>query len=348
MTTIKKLSQKILGRVLVILAVVILGGQGGTRAVSAASDLPAEQSPALPAVQLQISPTTQRFEFNPGENYEGTLELINAGRQEFSYRVYAAPYSVSNDQYDADFNTPTSGTLIVDWIKIATDDGRLAPGEATKIDYLVTVPQDIPAAGQYAAIFVETVPDANAAPTQGVIITQRVAMLLFARLNGETKEEGEVVSQELAGWWWSPPVTTDSVVANTGNIDFEVNYFLRVTDSRGRERLVDQRSVILLPQTQRAVELSWDDDDRGERGEPGLSWADQVPVLGRYQVTQEIEFLGQSKILAKKVWLMPPVLVWCVGIALILAVIGLIVWQFLASQKKLALTKRNKAKGKHD
>ena len=127
-----------------------------------------------PAVWLQISPVTNRVTLNPGDEQTFTMHVDNIGSKKFKFRVYAAPYTISNEAYEVNFETETNRTQVSRWISFnqnadAKKDSEknwveeatfeLEPEQRQSVEYRIVVPKDVPAGGQYATIFAESIPE---------------------------------------------------------------------------------------------------------------------------------------------------------------------------------------------
>ena len=167
---------------------------------------PAFADSKKPAVWLQISPVANRVTLNPNDNLTYKMEVNNIGSKKFKFRVYAAPYSIANEAYEVSFSSETKRTQVSRWVtfnqnKDAKNDAEkdwkneavfeLDPDQRQEVEYKITVPSDIPAGGQYATIFAESIPG-DAATSTGVRTISRVGLILYGRTNGETIEESTI------------------------------------------------------------------------------------------------------------------------------------------------------------
>ena len=273
-----------------------------TTVVTAAPDQTTEGSTDTPASVLQITPTANYLNIEPGGHYEGYVDVINGGSKEFDFIVYAKPYMVSNESYDPMFEGESSQTMLSSWVSIASPSGTLASREVQRIKYTIDVPQDIPDGGQYAAIFVETGGGGEVTSTS-IITRQRVGQLLFAEIDGETRLEGEVIEQTMSGFWWRPPIITQSLIENTGNTHFIAKYQLLkrgLFSSKSAARIVPngEKQYTILPGTRRRV---------------NLDWSENAPAAGLFWLTQRIEYLDQTAEKTKLVLVLHPVMLVCVA-----------------------------------
>jgi hypothetical protein len=261
-----------------------------------------------PPIELAISPVKKQLVLSPNASYSGTLKVMNTGANEFDYTVYVRPYQVVDEAYTPDFETEVSRTQISRWVTLESEGGHLVTDELAEIAYTINVPADVPDGGQYAVIFVEAGLDVEPGAT-GVTTRQRLGHLIYGRVDGTTREEGRLVEQDLKKWWWRLPVQATSLVENTGNVDFDVNYTLRAVSLFGQTRAEEVQTRVVLPSTRRLVTLEL---------------ADLSP-LGVYHVTQEVEVLGEKASITQTVWIISPLVVTIVVVLFVIEAIYLVV-----------------------
>ena len=83
-----------------------------------------------PAMRIQISPVENRVTLNANETNEYTFNIDNTGSEGYSFKVYANPYSVLNEQYSPSFSNQNSHTQVSRWITFKNDNGEYST-EAT-------------------------------------------------------------------------------------------------------------------------------------------------------------------------------------------------------------------------
>ena len=197
------------------------------------------------------------------------------------------------------------------WITFSQDTVHLDAGEGIEMHYTIDVPQDVPNGGQYAAIMAET--EEASGSSSALKANSRVAMKVYARIAGETRESGNIIENNVPGIVFGGNlVTTTSLVENTGNVHQEAKYIMRVFPFGSGEEVYtneeDPTKATILPETKRYYSLTWE----------------QTPQLGLYTVEQVVEFAGQTSTTSKLVVICP---IWLliIFIALILAIIFTIV-----------------------
>lgn len=219
-------------------------------------------------IQITLTPTSARFELNPGSVEQGTITILNTGRKSFEFNVYAAPYQVTNDEYNPTFDRDVERTQIARWISFPEGSQfTLDYNHQIKIPYSITVPDDVPDGGQYAVLFAETsgketTPDEQ---SSGITSKQRVGTVIYAAIAGTTRESGSVQGSRTAWWQFSAPLTSAWYVKNDGNTDFVAKTSMKVMTLGGKTVYQSQspKELSVLPDTTRKITEQWDDASRG-------------------------------------------------------------------------------------
>lgn len=265
-----------------------------------------------PAYRLQMSPTAQDIELAPGSNYEGTFKVQNTGSKELKYKVSVAPYSVKDEDYTPDYSTSTDYTMLSSWITLSEEGGTLEPNSSAEIKYSVKVPNNVSGGGQYAVIFAQLVDDSEeSATTEGgaaIKAVNRVGMLLYADIDGESRKEGSVVENKIPSFLFNPPITATSLVENTGNIHANATYILQVYPLFSDEEVYtneENPSVRrIMPETRHFNSVSWDG----------------APQLGIFKVKQTVKIFDKVSVEEKTVFLCP---IWFLFIIILIIVMAI-------------------------
>ncbi len=204
-------------------------------------------------VQITLSPTKQRVDISPGATTKGTFTIRNTGKTPFSFKVYAAPYTVTSDaNYTPGFTQETPRTQINRWISFAKTAYLLQPDASVEVPYSITVPTSIPAGSQYAAIFAET----DGQNAGSVITKKRVGMLVYAKPKGTTKSSGNVDFNTISPIIIGSLLTSTAKVTNTGNTDFDTTVRLEQKTVFGGNNQTTEQIRTVLPETTRTVDLT--------------------------------------------------------------------------------------------
>ncbi len=270
-----------------------------------------------------LTPMSQNISLQPGQVYTGSITVANPANaaKDFNYKVEISPYSVVGEDYTADLITQNNRSQISKWIKIENPTGTLKPNDVTKVNFTITVPENAPAGGQYAALLVSSAD--NNVSNNGITINNvfEMASLIYANVTGKMVHEGEVSEILVPGFITNTPITTNTIVKNNGNshefaeIAIEVkNLFNETVYPVSGESGIT--SEIIMPETTRLITRNIND----------------VSPLGVYHVTETVNYLGQDTVAYKTVMVCP---VWFMALLLVTAtaIIVAIVRSILSHRK---------------
>ncbi len=275
-------------------------------------------------VVIQLEPAEQDIALNPGKTFSGIFKVQNVGRLGFDFTLSTRPFQVLNDEYEPDFSTENNYTLLKNWISFPEESYHLEPGAEVEVSYLVDVPLDVPAGGQYAAIVVETrdtIDESSFFHTIG-----QVATILYGEVAGESRHVGELTDHHLPKILFGQPLSASMTVKNSGNTDFRVTHQLSVYDFfTGNEAFsaetVDADGKKLGTATPRVMP--------GNERSNILTWTG-APKLGVFKVVQTVSFLDQNYTFEQIVVLCP---IWLVG-GVVFLIILMIVWLILRARSR--------------
>lgn len=146
--------------------------------------------PFFLAHAVTISPARMELVADPGQIIESKLLLINDEKESKTFYT-----SVANFESQGETGTPSfvdSKNGLASWINVV-ESITLSGGESKSIPFSITTPTDVDAGGNFAAIFVSTVPPASSGSGQ-VSVGAKVGMLVLLRVNGDVKEGGGIAS----------------------------------------------------------------------------------------------------------------------------------------------------------
>lgn len=262
-----------------------------------------------------ITPMNQNFTMEPGQTYTGSIKVINPtdSVDDLNYKAYVAPYGVVGQEYDADLMTESTYTQIKNWVKIEDPTGTVEPNGSKEIHYSIEVPKDAPGGGQYAAIIVSR-DDKGEASGNGVAVKDifEMASLIYGKVNGETRHEGEILENNIPGFVVSAPITLSALISNGGNVHENAVFTITATDFFTGSVIVEGNgsdnyySEIIMPETTRYVTR---DINEG------------LPMLGVIHVEQMINYRGKVSQESKDVIICP---IWF--LILVILTLGAIVW----------------------
>ena len=282
-------------------------------------------NPVSAAAVMKISPVANGITIKPGDiqNYQFAIE--NTGTESYKFKLYTAPYNVTNENYDVNFSEETEYNQITRWITFQDDSGSfvaeptftLDPGEKKTIIYRVTVPKDIPEGGQYCVIFAENIPESDSETggvSVGISSVSRVSLIILGHGEGETKNISEITDFSLTGMFSSHNIDATTKVKNTGNTDFSAVYSFTVDSIFGTPLYSSTDNFIVLPQTERKFAVSWAD----------------APLFGIFKVKFSVAALDQSREEGHLVFILPAFMI----IILLLLLTSIIIWAIILLRKR--------------
>lgn len=250
---------------------------------------------------VAISPGMQRMQVKAGTTATGKFTVINDGATPYNFIVYSRPYSVTNENYDAQFEKTSKNTDLYQWVKFAQVSYHLKPGERVEISYDLQVPEAAAPGGHYGVIFAETQPDEG--QEASVLRKKRVGSIVLATVDGTVKREGKLLGSAAAFWQTSPPLTVTNRVENAGNTDFQATVLTKVTDVFGSVKYSEQKDYVVYPGTIRKVTFSWA----------------KSPWFGLFKVNQTVTVLDTPTTTSHFVLMTPR---WLALVVLILLIVG--------------------------
>ena len=230
------------------------------------------------AVFIQVSPPKHQFgELTPGNTYECSFIVQNIGAGDFDYTVYASPYYVEGEDYTANYNLENNYTKIADWFTFDKTEGHLDAGTSTIVHYVVTVPDDAPRSGQYAAIMVET--DEGKDKNATIKTKSRIGIIVLSHVGGNTNGCARILSNSISPFIFEPPLAGSSLVENCGNVDTKASYTLKVWPLFSNETVYNNEEAPTVRDTY--PETKFYNNEKWE-GAPniGVFWAEQTVKVG--------------------------------------------------------------------
>lgn len=212
---------------------------------------------------IEISPLTKRVALKAGEAYTSSINVKNTGTEATTISVYAAPFSVSEDGKAQVFDTETTYTQISRWVTIKNSEDsyeskasfKLEPGDDNIIDYKISVPEDVPGGGQYAVLFVETLPEDK---SEDVIhISSRVGMTIYATMPGEPNRSVHLGDTSVNSIVTDGNIGVQTHVKNEGNIDFQTSVEVKAYSIFGKQLYSDSILASVLPESSKTISVYW-------------------------------------------------------------------------------------------
>lgn len=271
--------------------------------------------------EFSVTPMNRMVELVPGETYNFTVTVLNPvnSTENLDYKIHAAPYSVVTEAYHADISTQTDHTRMADWITIPEPTGTLAPNETREIEFTITVPDDAPGGGQYAAIMVGIDNKNQNYDNMSVTNVLEIASIIYAKVDGEIIHKGEVVENNVPGFTADPKITLTSLIKNEGNMHEIASITITAKNVFTGETLVSAEldngvyAELIMPDSQRFINKE----------------VDELPMIGIINMQQNIYYNGETSTVEKNVLVCP---IWF--LILVVLTLTAIIWKIVKTVRK--------------
>lgn len=301
------------------------------------TDNSGEQAIRVYGSGISVGPMSKIMQLAPSSVYEDTFTVNNDSDETVNFEAYVAPYSYMHsdvdDSYTLGFTNDNNYTQITRWTRIMDKNGNyvkrpqytIDPHGKIDISYQVVTPDNIPAGGQYAVIFVHTLAEKTA--DVGINTETSPGMVIYGRAEGETiisgeisglsmgqtvaKEDGEGKSVVLGH------VNATAKVKNNGNIDFNATAILKVEGVFGGgyyETPENKARTSVIPESEITLYDEWED----------------TPWFGLYKATWTVTAAGETKSIEQVIFINP---VPFIIISIILLTIA-IIWITIVLRKR--------------
>jgi hypothetical protein len=117
-------------------------------------------SASVSAAVVLTSSMTQKNTAQPGDIYQGVIELSNSAKVSAAAKVYQTDYSFSADGKNKFGEAGKMKRSNAKWLQLSQGQFTVPPQSALKVNYQIRVPDDATLAGSYwSMLMVEQVPD---------------------------------------------------------------------------------------------------------------------------------------------------------------------------------------------
>lgn len=269
---------------------------------------------AFADMEFSVTPMRQKIVLMPGEKYEGTFGIVNpsSNTSDFYYKLSVEPFYV-DENYQPVYENNGDYNQIVDWITLDSETGVIKPNSTKYVNFIVDVPSNAPAGGQYAIIRVASDRETSQSGDDTSVNIQNVmtiAHVIYAEVAGETKRSGEVLEANVPSFLLSGNIAGTSAVKNTGNVHGTAKYTLQVFPLFSSEEIYtneeEPEEKTILPNRTLYNETVWA----------------ETPAVGIFNVIYTVEFEGETMQVSKMVIICP---IWLLFL-IIFVIIAAIIW----------------------
>ncbi len=274
-------------------------------------------SPAS-AATFSVSPMYQLISLVPGERYVGNFEIVNPGDNtfDFYYSLRVEPFSVDEAnspslEANGDYNR------IVDWIELPEPTGVVAPNDHVEARFIINVPEDAPAGGQYASIVISS--DQYRVDNSSVDLREvyETAHILYTDVAGETVRKGSITDVSVPGFMLNGQITGSANIHNEGNVHSKAKQTMQIFPLFSSEEVFtneeEPKETWIMPERTVFSSVKWDD----------------TPSVGVFHVIYNVEYEGVESKVDKIVIVCP---LWL--LFLIILAIFLVIFRILSAKKK--------------
>jgi len=209
------------------------------------------------AVQgIGVSPTSQELEIAPGGAATGSITVINDGSSDITYKISISDYHVTDESYQADFNSVSSSHDVsaMTWFALPQTSATIKTGEEFKVPYTIRVPVTAAIGGHYVAVFAETVPKAGSG--NSIARVQKLGSLFYLNVSGAVSRDGSIASFTAPWLQSSSPLTAVLRMKNSGNVHYAASGEIVATDLFGSRKAKTAFKGEVLPGTTRRFDLA--------------------------------------------------------------------------------------------
>ena len=274
-------------------------------------------SPAS-AATFSVSPMYQLISLVPGERYVGNFEIVNPGENtfDFYYSLRVEPFSVDEAnspslEANGDYNR------IVEWIELPEPTGVVAPNDHVEARFIINVPEDAPAGGQYASIVISS--DQYRVDNSSVDLREvyETAHILYTDVAGETVRKGSITDVSVPGFMLNGQITGSANIHNEGNVHSKAKQTMQIFPLFSSEEVFtneeEPKETWIMPERTVFSSVKWN----------------ETPSLGIFHVIYNVEYEGVESKVDKIVIVCP---LWL--LFLILLALFLLIFRILSVKKK--------------
>lgn len=255
-----------------------------------------------PNSSITLTPSKKEHTVDAGKGINDSITVINSGTEPIVFTVFASPYTIKNEQYDAEYEPTSSSTNAYQWIKLENKQYSLQPKEEVEVSYTMEVPDGAQPGGHYSVIFAQTEKPED--DESAIFRQKKVGALVYTTVNGDVVKKGDVLSSDISLFQVSPPLTTKLRIQNNGNTHFDATVKMTIKDVLGSTKHKSENTYTILPNTIRGITTQWQDS----------------PSYGLFKVQQEVSYLDKSYTAEKFVIMFPIWLLLVIVIVILLAV----------------------------
>ena len=230
------------------------------------------------SLSLTITPPFFDLNVSPGDSWSSSIKVVNTNPTDISVYASVMGFAPSDEQGHGRFldaaSTAGDPDALANWITASKGPVNIPAGSSAEIPFSIVVPANASPGGHYAGILIGTEPAAAGASGSHIGVSSYISSLIFVRVAGDIKEEGNIeefsTAQDL---YQDPNVSFVLKFTNSGNVHLRPIGEIEIYNAWGKERgKIDVNQVgalgYVLPSSTREFDFEW-------QGDP--SWFDIGP-----------------------------------------------------------------------
>ncbi len=217
-------------------------------------------------LSLAVTPPLIQLSLAPGQTWSSTLKVVNTNEYPLPLYANMALLEPNGDEGQSKF-TPIvegdEGNSLANWVKLGEASFTVSREKSFELPFTITVPQNAPPGGHYAAIIVGSQPINEKPDGPTLSVSSSISSLLFLRVAGDVVEQGDIREFTTGKTFYSKPdVNFVLRFENKGNVHIQPQGDITVYNMWGKQRGVvpinqQTRFGNVLPKSIRKFEFQW-------------------------------------------------------------------------------------------
>lgn len=282
---------------------------------------------------MSVTPPLFQVSALPGDVWQSTVKVVNGNKYPMTVYAEVVNFKASGETGQGKF-VPIldegEKTTLAEWIDVSPGPYVIPPEKTKDISFIIEFPENAPPGGHYAAILITTRPPEGSTGELSVKTSQAITSLIFARIEGDVREQGSIREFRVMKPFVQIPVAEFSLrFENKGNVHLQPRGDITITNMWGTTRgtiPINYQSHFgnVLPKSIRDFRFTWQSD---------LSFTD----IGRYKAEVTLGYGEDGVKSASSVayfWVVP-VKITLITLGILGLFITLIVWMVKAYVRRM-------------
>lgn len=216
---------------------------------------------AAETVGFQISPPVQTLALDRGTSTRQTIKITNLTNTQMTLQLGKANFVAKGEEGEVELIDDAAPLYSLSpFFSLSQPTITIAPRSTSEMQYIVTIPQNAEPGGRYGSITFDTIQTKLPSGQSGAAVKQRLAALVFLRINGAANEQVEIKSFSTdKSFYQYGPINFTTRIKNLGNVhekptgEIVIKNMLGLTTAKVK---IDERQV--LPQSIRKLQAKLD------------------------------------------------------------------------------------------